>query len=648
MSNFLHDNDDLLYYLERGIEWGPLVEATERGMIGTEGAPATVDEAVQSYRDMAAMVGTFVAERIAPFAKEIDEEGIKLVDGEAILPKRMTAIFDEIKALDLHWLCVPRELGGMNSPLLLYFVNTELFGRADVSVMAHHGFHGGIALALLMFSLREGSTEFDGVTITNTRFKDAIEEVARGDAWGTMCITEPDAGSDMAALRTVGEQDEHGNWFVTGQKIFITSGHGKYHFVIARTEKSKGGEEDPFAGLGGLSFFLVPAWEDKDGKRTRLVTIDRVEEKLGHHGSCTCALTFDRAPAFLLGQRGEGFKYMLTMMNNARLGVGFESIGLCEAAYRLAKAYAAERPSMGKTIDRHEMIADWLDEMRTDIQGLRAIAMHGAYHEELATKYELFADRMNQTGQSGPEGRKDELASKQLERKAKYHKRAARKVTPLLKYLSAEKAVEMARRCLQMHGGNGYMKEYGAEKLLRDAIVMPIYEGTSQIQSLMAMKDVLGGIMKAPQDFVKKLAQARWRSLSARDPLERRVAKIQHMALDAQQVLLRRTATQKFRSLTDKPVSQWSQAFFRDWNPKRDFAYAMLHAERLTKMLSDAAIVEILFEQSKRHPERADVLRRYLVRAEPRCRHMLDEIENTGAELLARLSDDRPAAEAAE
>lgn len=639
MSNFLTDNDDLLYYLERGIDWGPLVEATERGLFGQDGAPENVEEAVQGYREMAQMVGTFVADDIAPYAREIDEEGIKLVDGEAVLPKRMTAIFDKIKSLDLHWLCVPRELGGMNTPLLVYFVNTELFGRADVSVMAHHGFHGGIALALLMFSIREGSTEFDGVKITNTRFKAAIEEVARGDAWGTMCITEPDAGSDMAALRSVGEQDEHGNWFVTGQKIFITSGHGKYHFVIARTEKA-GREDDPFAGLGGLSFFLVPAWEDlPGGQRKRIVTIDRVEEKLGHHGSCTCALTFDRAPAFLLGKRGEGFKYMLTMMNNARLGVGFESIGLCEAAYRLAKSYAAERPSMGKTIDKHEMVADWLDEMRTDIQGLRAIAMYGAYHEELATKYELFAHRMSETG---------DLAGKQLERKANFHKRSARKVTPLLKYLAAEKAVEMARRCLQLHGGNGYMKEYGAEKLLRDAIVMPIYEGTSQIQSLMAMKDVLGGIMKAPQEFVKKLAQARWRSLSARDPLERRVARIQHMALDAQQVLLRRTAADKFRSLSDKPVSQWSQAFFRDWNPKKDFAYAMLHAERLTRMLADAAIVEILFEQSKRHAERTDVLRRYLTRAEPRCRHLLDEIENTGSELLARLQEDRPAAEVAE
>ena len=117
----------------------------------------------------------------------------------------------------------------------------------------------------------------------------------------------------------------------------------------------------------------------------------------------------------------------------------------------------------------------------------------------------------------------------------------ARRATPLLKYLAAEKAVEMARRCLQIHGGNGYMREFGAEKLLRDALVMPIYEGTSQIQALMAMKDTLTGILRAPQAFVKRAAQARWRALSARDGLERRVARLQQLSLGAQQHLVTRT-----------------------------------------------------------------------------------------------------------
>jgi hypothetical protein len=640
MANFFTDNEDLRYYFEKGLDWEPLVKATERDVSG-DAPTTTVAQTIAGYRDIAEMVGRFTAEEVAPAGIEIDREDTVVVKGEAVLPPRMNALFEQIKALDLHWMCVPRELGGMNCPLLLYFVNAEMFARADVSVTAHHSFHGGIALALLIFSIREGSTKFEDGKIVETRFREAIEEVARGDAWGTMCITEPDAGSDMARLRAVGEQDEHGNWFVTGQKIFITSGHGKYHFVIARTEQvPPGKQDDPLAGLGGLSFFLVPAWhEDEHGRRHRTVTLDRVEDKLGHHGSCTCALTFDRSPAMLLGKRGEGFKYMLTLMNNARLGVGFESIGLCESAYRMAKAYAAERPSMGKTIDRHEMIADLLDEMRTDIQGIRALAMYSAVHEELATKYELFAEHIAT----------DEVQRKSIERRARQHKANARRMTPLLKYIAAEKAVEMARRNMQIHGGNGYMKEYGAEKLLRDALVMPVYEGTSQIQSLMAMKDTLGAVMKAPQEFVKKLAQARWRSLSARDPLERRVAKLQHTALDATQFLVRKTATDKMKSLSGKPISQWKQAVTTDWNPKRDFAYAMLHAERLTKILTDAAICEVLLEQARRHPERAEVLERYLVRAEPRCRFLLDEIQTTGSELIAKLQqEERGHAAAAE
>jgi hypothetical protein len=285
------------------------------------------------------------------------------------------------------------------------------------------------------------------------------------------------------------------------------------------------------------------------------------------------------------------------------------------------------------------MIADLLDEMRTDIQGIRALAMYSAVHEELATKYELFAEHIAT----------DEVQRKSIERRARQHKANARRMTPLLKYFAAEKAVEMARRNMQIHGGNGYMKEYGAEKLLRDALVMPVYEGTSQIQSLMAMKDTLGAVMKAPQEFVKKLAQARWRSLSARDPLERRVAKIQHIALDATQFLVRKTATDKMKSLSGKPISQWKQAVTTDWNPKRDFAYAMLHAERLTKILTDAVICEVLLEQARRHPERAEVLERYLVRAEPRCRFLLDEIQTTGSELIAKLQqDERGHAAAAE
>ncbi len=639
MANYFKDNADLQFYFERGIDWDSLVEATEHGFSDEDGF-SSVAEAVDFYREIAEMIGEFVADEVGAHAAEVDREGVRFEDGEATFPPRLDGIFRKIKELDLHGMCLPRELGGMNASTMLYHITTELFARGDVSVMAHQGFHGGTAMALLLFSIMEGSTEIDPDTgsIVSTRFQEIIEEIARGDAWGCMDITEPDAGSDMAKLRSRGEQDEDGNWYVTGEKIFITSGHGKYHFVIARTEKAED-PDDPMSGLAGLSMFLVPTYEDlPDGGRRRLARIDRVEEKLGHHGSVTAAIIFDRTPAYLVGQRGEGFKYMLTLMNNARLSVGFESIGLCEAAYRLARDYAAGRPSMGKTIDRHEMIADYLDEMATDIQGLRALAMEGAVHEELSMKKAI---RQIAIGDS------DELERRRLEDERDEHKARARRVTPLLKYLAAEKAVEAARRSVQIHGGNGYMKEYGAEKLLRDAVVMPIYEGTSQIQALMAMKDTLNAVFKNPQAFVKRIAQARWRALSARDPLERRLAKIQQISLGVQQHLITRTATDKVRSLQGTPLSEWPDAFRKNWDPKRDFAYALLHAERLTRILADEAIGEVLYEQAKAHPERRELCERYLERAEPRCRYLADEITNTGSRLLSSLrgGDEAPAEE---
>jgi alkylation response protein AidB-like acyl-CoA dehydrogenase len=645
MASYFTDNDDLRFYMsERGAEWGQLVEITEYGYRTKDGFKA-VPEALEFYTQVAEMVGELAAEEVGPRAAKIDREETHLVDGEAVPGTAMTEIFARIKAADVHRLCLPRELGGLNAPILLYFLVAEMLARGDVSVMTHHSFHGGMAMAMLVYSLNEGTTELDleNAAIAKTRFATEMDEIARGEAWGCMDITEPNAGSDMAALRTVGEQDAKGDWFVTGQKIFITSGHGKYHFVVARTEgatKEAAGKEDPYAGLGGLSMFLVRTYEDlPDGTRKRYVTLDRVEEKLGHHGSVTAALSFDRAPAKLIGKRGEGFKYMLVLMNNARLGVGFESIGLCEASWRMATAYAEERRSMGKVIARHEMIADYLDEMKTDIQALRALAVTAAFHEEMSQKIAIL-QRFASVAKPGE--------SERLERTLPEHRAKARRATPLLKYLAAEKAVEMARRCIQIHGGVGYTKDYGAEKLLRDAIVMPIYEGTSQIQSLMAMKDALLGIIKRPRAFVARVAQAKWKAVSARDPLERRVAKIQSLSLAAQQYLATRTATGKLRGLTDVPVAEWRRALTEDWDPKRDFALAMLHAERLTRLMADEQIVEILLDQAKVHPSRREILERYLDRAELRDRALHEEITTTGDRILASLapSKELPAAAA--
>ncbi len=637
MANFYSDNDDLRWYLEKGIDWGPIVEACEFGMRLPDGFRST-EEAREFYVDIVTLFGEFVAEEIAPHSAEIDRQGVIFEDGEAGFPPRLQGIFDKMRELEVHGMCLPRELGGVNAPVLLYEVHNELLGRAEQAVMTHYSFHGGMALAMLALSIEEGSTEFDreNLKITRTRFADEIAEVARGEAWGCMDITEPDAGSDMAALRSIGEQDSEGNWTLSGQKIFITSGHGKYHFVIARTETASD-SEDPFAGLAGLSMFLVKTYDDEPGGRVRHAKLERLEEKIGHHASVTAALGFDKTPARLVGKRGEGFRQMLTLMNGARVSVGFESVGLCEAAYRAARDYAAERRSMGKTIDRHEMIADSLDEMRTDIQGLRALAMYSAVHQELADKLRLcllFDPPV------------DELEHKRLERRVKAHQRRLRRATPLLKFLAAERAVEMARTCLQIHGGNGYTIDYPAEKLLRDSLVLPIYEGTSQIQALMATRDTLNGILKNPQVFLRLRAQAQWRSVSSRDSLDRRVARVQTMSFGAQQHLMTRLAGKKFRSLQGTPLGARTKAMLKDWDPKRDFAPAQLHAGRLTELMAEAAICRILLDQANRHSERREVLERYLERAEPRCRFLADQIDSTGDRILEELAgSDEPVAE---
>ena len=638
MANFYDDNADLQFYMDNMIAWDRLIDLVEydRTSPASE-APASEARAsearasedsdtVQTYKDVLTMVGELVAEQVATRAAAIDRGEVTVNAGNVNESPAFAEVFSQIKELGLHGISIPRELGGMNAPLLIYFFVCELLARADVSVMTHYGFHGGIAMALLLYSAHEGTIAFDNdkKQIKRTRFDAAIAEIVAGDAWGAMDITEPNAGSDMGALRTRAEQDEDGNWFVTGQKIFITSGHGKYHIVVARSETR--GEE---VGLDGLSLFLVPAYADReDGSRKFFATVERVEDKLGHHGSPTCTISFDRSPAFLLGHRGDGFRQMLLLMNNARLGVGFESIGLCEAAYRLSRDYAAQRQSMGKTIDRHELIADYLDEMRSDIQGLRALAVSAALAEE--TNHRLYLRKIFL-------GSRDEVATKRDGRRMKAAAKKARNLTPLLKFAAAERAVDMARRTIQIHGGVGYTREFAAEKLLRDALVLPIYEGTTQIQALMVMRDTLMGIMKNPQGFVRSVAQARWRSLSARSPLERRVARLRSLSLSTQQHLLTRTAAHKLKSLSGRPVTEWAGTFLKNWDPKRDFSFALLHAENLASILTDVAICDILLDQAKSFPHRREVLLRYLERAEPRCRYNRDKIANTGDRIVASL-----------
>jgi 3-(methylthio)propanoyl-CoA dehydrogenase len=636
MTSFYDDNPDLRWYIEHGLDWEPVARLTEYDWKAEDGHK-DVAEAQAFYQEVLSLLGTVMGEQLAPRWRELEQAHPRFANGKVTDAPVVTEVMAALDAVGLPSLCLPRELGGMNAPLLVWHATTEMMARADTSIAAHAGFHGGMALASLMYSVMEGTTTFqtDPPRITATRFQACIDDIVTNGAWGSMDITEPDAGSDMGALRTRGTLGDDGTWRVTGQKVFITSGHGRWHFVIARTEEPVG--TDAFAGLKGLSMFLVPAYDiGPDGEKRWLVTLDGVEDKLGHTASATVSISFEDTPAELIGARGEGFKYMLLLMNNARVAVGFESLGVAEAAHRAAKAYAAERRSMGKTIDQHEMVADLLDEMETDILGIRALAMQAAWEEELNQKMRLALAHF-----PVPEAMRPDL-----ERQHKKHMRQSRRLTPLLKWLASERCVRIARNSIQIHGGSGYIRETGVERLLRDAMVFPIYEGTSQIQALMVMKDHLLAAVGDPKRFLARAAQHRWKAVSARDPLEKRVAGLAMQGDQAQQFLLSRLAASKLRDLPLSRPTTWSEVL-RDWDPKKDFALAMLHAERLTGLLANAAVAQALWAQTQRFPERRPILERWLERAEPDSRTLLDRIETTGTRLLDVLAGHGTQAQAA-
>jgi alkylation response protein AidB-like acyl-CoA dehydrogenase len=628
-TNYYLDNDDLRFHIERAFDWSEILALFERNFTAEEGFESE-EEAREFFRDILDNVGKYVAAEVAPRVRDMDNKHPQLEDGEVKVSPEMGEIFEGFKEMGLYALNLPRELGGLNAPMTLYFVIAEMLSRADPALLGHYGFHGGIAMSLLAYSMKEGSVEHNGETLLKTRWDDAITEIAAGENFGCMVLTEADAGSDLSAIRTKGVLGEDGKWRVTGQKIFITSGHGQYQLVLAKTENTGNGLKD-------LSLFMVPRKIERDGEMVDNVEIERLEDKLGIHASITCTLAYDESEAELIGKRGQGFELMLMLMNNARLGVGFEAIGLIEGAYRMAVEYAAERKSMGKPILRHEMIADYLDRMDAELRGLRAVAFSAAHAVDLYNRLEWKL-------QLDPPA--DEKERKELERRIKKMKWRARELTPLIKYEAGEKAVDLARLSLQIHGGVGYTTDYLIEKFFRDAVVLPIYEGTSQVQALMALKDQLGAAIKDPAGFVRRSAQARIQALSARDPLERKLGRMQTKLYGAMQHILTRIARDKWHWVSEKKMTEWAAAFLKDWDPRRDFAFGLLHAERLTRILVACKTAEVLVDQAKRFPERRELAERYIERTTPDVNHMHDEILHTGDRLVRQLgSEEEPGAE---
>lgn len=653
-SNFFLDNDDLRFQLSL-VDWDTLVDLQEQMFLDEDRLQSGADGRA-FYEEILSAVGEFIARDVAPYEHELDQEHPTFKGGVVEDGPRMQKVVKGLAALGAMGVTLPRRLGGMNCPILISNVIYEMATRADAGVTGTYGFFGGIAGSLLLYSSEEGSVTYEGGRPVKTRFDDVIRTIGEGTEWGAMVLTEPQAGSDLARIASKAVLQGDGTWRLSGQKIYITAGHGDHHLVIVRTE-----DEATHPGLKGLSLFYVPRFvnaagtrcaRDADGARDNF-TIGGIEHKMGQHAAVAATIHYEESHAELIGTRGEGFRLMLVLMNNARIAVAFEALGTCEAAYRTARVYAEDRVTMGKPIARHEMIADYLDEMDVNIRGLRAITFEAAYHEEVATRLRLLL-KIKPPADDGERKRLD----KQQRRSA----RRSRSLTPLIKYWGGEEAVRQARMAMQIQGGLGYIVETGTEKLLRDALVLPVYEGTSQIQSLMALKDNLGVAIKNPSRFARQLAEARLESLRADDTLDKGAARMRYAALSAQQTIISRIAADKFGKVSKGPLSTWMTAFSKEWDPAEDFSFGMLHAERLTKLLTWAMTAEVLVDQAKRAAsgshaeERREIAARFIERYEPRMVGVTAEIAATSGSLLDRLrgknkkpsSSSTPTARAAE
>jgi len=617
-DNYYTDNEDLRWHLNNTVDWDTLVPLYEREFTLEDG-PDTLEEAKENYVDIISMVGEFVAKEVATRAEALDQTGNKLVDGEVVHPKEMNEIIEQLGEMGMFGLNLPRELGGLNVPFALYFAICEVIARADCGTMTTFGFFGGIGMSLLVYSAKEGSLEMKDGVITKCRFQTEIEETAAGEAWGAMVLTEPDAGSDLAAIRTRATKQEDGTYLLNGEKIFITSGHGQYGIVIARTDDPQNEQ-----GLDGISLFLVRRWLEKDGEKVENFKVTKVEKKVGHNSSPTVSLLYEDSVGELIGKEGEGFKLMLVLMNNARVAVGFEAIGVCHQALRMATEYASVRKSMGKFLKDHELMADILQTMDTELRGMRAMAFETVNHVELAQRLET---RLRYDPPA------DAATKKKMEKLLKRSKRKARGLTPLLKFIAAEKAVEFARINMQVHGGMGYISETGADRLLRDALVLPVYEGTSQIQALMVMKDHLGAVIKDPAGFLEKAVRLRVAAQTSRG-LERALLQAKVKLHSATETILRRILAAKLKSEIGhgtfvERLGILSGDFMRSWDAKKDFAHGLVHAERLCQMLCDVKIGEALVHQAEKHPEREIYAVRYLKRMLPRITAL--ELEIAGS-----------------
>ena len=454
MSNFYNDNPDLKHHLSHPL-MRKIVEMKERNFSDAEKfdyAPLDYEDAMDSYEKVLEIAGEISGESVAQNAEDVDHEGPHVVDGHVVYAKGTQKNLDALVKAGLMGISLPRRYNGLNFSLVPYIMAADMVSRADAGFVNIWGLQD-CAETIYEFADEDQRQRF-------------LPRVCAGETMA-MDLTEPDAGSDLQAVMLKATYNEaDGTWRLNGVKRFITNGDGHIALVLARSEE---GSHDG----RGLSMFI---YDRNDGG----VTVRRIENKMGIKGSPTCELVFKNAKAELCGARRMGLiKYVMALMNGARLGIAAQSVGVSEAAYREALSYAHDRKQFGKPIIEFPAVFEMISLMKAKLDASRSLLYETTRFVDVYKIYEDIARERSLT----PEERQE----------MKKYQRLADAFTPMAKGMGSEFCNQNAYDAVQVHGGSGFMKDYACERIYRDARITSIYEGTTQLQVVAAIRHVTTG-----------------------------------------------------------------------------------------------------------------------------------------------------------
>ena len=453
MANFYTDNKALQYHLRHPL-MKQIVALRERDYTQSEKfdyAPLDFEDAMDSYERVLDIIGEVCGDIIAPNAKDVDLEGPHHENGRVRYAKGTEANLKALNQAGLMGITLPRQYGGLNMSSIPYIMAADMVSRADA------GFVNVWGLQDCAETINEFASEDQ-----KERF---LPRTCKGETLA-MDLTEPDAGSDLQSVMLKATQDEDGTWRLNGVKRFITNGDGDISLVLARSEE---GTRDG----RGLSMFI---YDKRDGG----MTVRRIEDKMGIHGSPTCELVFKNAKAELCGDRKLGLiKYVMSLMNGARLGIAAQSVGVSEAAYQEAIAYARSREQFGKAIINFPAVSEMIANIKAKLDASRTLLYECTRFVDMYKSLEAISRERT----LAPEERKT----------MKAYNRLADAFTPLAKGMTSEFCNQNAYDCVQIHGGSGFMRDYACERIYRDARITSIYEGTTQLQVVAAIRHVTTG-----------------------------------------------------------------------------------------------------------------------------------------------------------